>query len=148
MNRMLQYLNLLGIAALVVLCCAQWSANRRLNLQAIALEKTRIEQSATISEQEKTIKGYVADLDDFRQRLELSEAAFKEVEQKLTTITAERDQLKTDLDKWIAAVAQRDVALKQADNQIEKIIAERNDAISKFNDLANRYNAMAKSNGK
>lgn len=151
MNRFLQYFNLLGIIAVVGLCCVQWKVNRKLNLHTIDLEQTRIEQQAKIAEQDKTIKGQAADLDDFRHRLELSEAALKEAEDKYTVLAAERDQLvkerdqlKAALDQWTAAVAQRDAALKQAGDQITKLIADRNDAIAKFNDLANRYNALVK----
>ena len=137
MNRSLQFLNFAGILALTVLCCFQWRTNRQLNLRAIDLEKTRLVQSAKIVEQDKTIKGYVADLDDFRKRLELAESALKEVEDKLSVITTERDQLKAALDKWIAAVAQRD-------EQLQKLATERNDAVAKFNDLANKNNAAVK----
>src|SRR5689334_3303526 len=143
MNRALQILNLLGVLALAGLCCVQWQANRQANLRAIELERTRLELSAKIEEQDKTIKGYVADLDDFRQRLTLSEAALKESQEKFAALAAERDkliaerdQLKTALDKWTAALAERDAALKRADQQIQKLTGERNDAVSKFNDLA------------
>ena len=56
MNRSLQYANLLVVAALAVLCVMQWNANRRVNLEAGALEKTRIEQAAQIEQQEKIRK--------------------------------------------------------------------------------------------
>jgi chromosome segregation ATPase len=144
MTRFFQYLNFIGVLALIGLCCIQWRTNRQLNLQAIDLEKTRLQQTAQIAEQDKTIKGYAEDLEDFRRRLELSESAFKEVEQKLDAMTAERDRLKIELDKWIVAVAERDAALKQASEQMQKLIAARDDAIEKFNELAVRYNKIVK----
>jgi chromosome segregation ATPase len=150
-NRFLQYFNLLGIAALCLLCCLQWRTNRQLNLQINHLEQTGIEQQTQIDIQAKTIRGQTADLDDFRHRLELSEAALKESHDKFTALAAqrdqllaERDQLKSALDQWTAAVAQRDAVIKQANEQISKLTADRNDAIAKFNDLANRYNVLVK----
>ena len=104
-----------------------------------------------IADQDKTIKGYLADLDDLRQRLTLSEAALKDAEDKFNALAAERDklvverdQLKASLDKWTAAVAARDAALKQANEQLKSITDQRNDAVSKFNDLANKYNSIVK----
>ena len=44
----------------------------------------------------------------------------------------------------MAAVAQRDQALKQASSEFQKVANERNDAILKFNDLAGKYNAVVK----
>ncbi len=132
MTRYFQYFNFAGILILVALCCVQWRANRQVNLRAIGLEKIRLTQVQKISEQEKTIKGQAADLDDFRQRLELSEAALKESQQKFNALAIERDkliaernQLKTTLDTWKAAVAQRDAAIKQASEQIQKLATER-----------------------
>lgn len=158
MNRVLQYLNFLGVVTLAVLCAVQWRANLRLNQEADRLELTRQEQAAKIAEQEKTIKGYVADLDDFRVRLERSETALTETLAKLTAATTERDQLaaqrdqlltqrdqlKATLDKWVAAVKQRDQTLKQAGEQIQKLAKERNEAIVKFNELVGKYNALVK----
>ena len=151
MNRFLQYFNFIGIVALAVLCSAQWRTNRRLNLEIFDLEKIRLDQLAKINEQDKSIKGYVADLDELRQRLTLSESALKESQEKFAALAtdrdkviAERDALKTSLDKFTAAVAERDAALKQADEQIEKLAADRDDAVSKFNDLADKYNAVVK----
>ena len=142
MSRFLQILNLLGILALALLCSAQWRANRALNLDIIDREKQRLQRVAQIDEQAKSIKGYTADLDDFRQRITLSEAALKESEQKYhdlagqrDELAVERDQLKSSLDKFTAAVAERDAALKKAGEQIVSLSADRNDAIDKFNDL-------------
>lgn len=149
MSRVLQILNLLGVLALAGLCAQQWQVNRRLNLHAIDLEKTRLQQIAEIDEKNRTIKGYAADLDDFRQRLTLSEAALKESEEQFHRVAderdklvAERDQLKGALDKFKAALAERDAALSKASQQIQQLSADRNDAVKKFNDLAAKYNAI------
>lgn len=158
MSRVLICLNLLGVMALAVLCAVQWRINQRVNLEAIALDKTRLEHVAKISEQERAIQGYSADLEELRGRLTLSEAQQKQTEEKLLAMThernqlaaqrdqliAQRDQLKATLDKWIAAVAERDAALKQAGAEVQKIANERNDAVVKFNELAGKYNLLVK----
>jgi chromosome segregation ATPase len=150
-NRFLHYFNLLGIAGLCVLCCLQWERNRQSNLQVNHLEQTGIELQTQVANQDKTIRGQTADLDDFRHRLELAESALKESQDKFAVLAAqrdqllvERDQLKTALAQWSAAVAQRDAVIKAANEQIMKLTADRNDAIAKFNELANRYNVLVK----
>src|SRR5687767_12487479 len=102
MNRSLQYLNFLGILALAVLCVVQWRMNRRVNLEASALEKTRLEQAARLEDQDNTIKGYAADLDGFREQLARASLDLKETEASLAAaqreirqLNSERDQLRT-----------------------------------------------------
>ncbi|HZK79580.1 MAG TPA: hypothetical protein VFC46_00900 [Humisphaera sp.] len=145
------YFNMAGVMALAVLCAVQWQVNRRVNLQAIDLEKIRQEQVQKIAEQDRTIKGYIADLEDFRHRLEQSDAALRDAENKIATLGAERDaavaahdQLKATLEKWVAAVKERDETLNKANDEIRKLAAERNDAIVKFNELAGKYNSAIK----
>jgi chromosome segregation ATPase len=90
-------------------------------------------------------------LADVRQRLSLAEVDLKDAQDKLAAseqqcngLIAQRDQLKTTLDKWEAAIADRDRALKQAGDQIQTLTADRNQAVQKFNDLADKYNAVVK----
>ena len=133
MNRFLSIFNCLGVAVLAVLCAVQWQANSRLENNVEQLDKTRIEQSAKIAQQESTLKDDAADLEDLRQRLSMSESELK-------TAVTQAGQLKTALDKWKAA-------LKQAGEQIQKLAGERNEAIQKFNDLADKYNSLVKQMG-
>jgi chromosome segregation ATPase len=144
MNRVLQWLNFLGILALAGLCAVQWSINRRLNLATGALERTRIAQDQRISEQAKTITDQAADLDEFRTRVHLSEDALADAGKKLRSLQGERDQLAASLQQWKSAVAQRDAVIKQAAAEIQKALDDRNDAVKKFNDLATKYNALVK----
>jgi septal ring factor EnvC (AmiA/AmiB activator) len=144
MNRVLQWINLLGVLALAGLCAVQWSVNRRLNLTTQALERTRIEHEAKIAEQAKTIRNQAADLDEFRTRVRLSEDALADAEKKLQAMQSERDQLAASLEQWKAAVTQRDIVIKQAAAEIQKALDERDAAVKQFNDLATKYNAMVK----
>jgi len=121
----------------------QWRGNGRLQNDVIALEKTRMEQATKIDEQAKAIKGYLADLDELRERLRISEAALREAETKLAKMTDERDQLvaerdglradqeqlKATLAKWVEAVKARDELVKQAGEQVHKLAEERNEAV-------------------
>jgi septal ring factor EnvC (AmiA/AmiB activator) len=144
MNRLFSLFNFVGVAALCVLCCVQWQANSRLEANVEQLDQTRIEQSGKIAEQDRTLKNDAADLEDLRQRLSMSESALKTTIADRDRFGAENKQLKAALDKWIAAVKERDAAIKQAGDVIQKLAAERNDAIAKFNELADKYNALVK----
>ncbi|HEX4055905.1 MAG TPA: hypothetical protein VHX86_16700 [Tepidisphaeraceae bacterium] len=147
MNRFFLMFNFLGVVVLCVLCAVQWQTNSRLENNVEQLTNTRIEQSAKIAEQEVSLKNDAADLEDFRQRLSMSESELKTAIADRDRFANEDKQLKSALDKWIAAVAARDKALRQAGDQIQKLSNERNDAVQKFNDLVGKYNALV-SNGR
>jgi len=144
MMRIITGSNLVGVLILAVLCAVQWKSDSDLNHEVDRLRQLSADQSAKIDDQEKSLKQDAADLDDLRQRLAVSEDALKDAKDKLTAATAERDQLKAAVDKWTAAVATRDDAIKQADAQIQKLTADRDDAVKKFNDLADKYNDVVK----
>jgi chromosome segregation ATPase len=158
MNRFLQTFNFIGVLALVALCVLQWRAGQRANNEIDRLETIRLQQSAKIADQQKTLQENAADLDDFRNRLTISEAALKDSQTKLAdaladnarvtaerdAATAERDQLKANLDLWIAAVKARDEAIKKAADEIQSLAADKNDTITKYNDLVGKYNALVK----
>ncbi len=107
--------NFLGV---VVLCGAVLPFNGRQTAgwktDVAQLDQTRIEQSAKIAEQERTLKDDAADLEDLRQRLSMSESELKTAVADRDRFAAEGKQLKAALDKWMAAVKARDAALKQA----------------------------------
>jgi chromosome segregation ATPase len=144
MNRILGIFNFLGIMVLIVLSAAQWQHNSRLENNVQRLDKTRIDQAAKIADQEKALKDDATDLEDLRQRLSLSESELKSAIADRDRFAAEGKQLKIALDKWTNAVKERDAAIKQASDLIQKLAIERNDAITKFNALADKYNAIAK----
>jgi len=151
MNRALQYLNLVGVVAVGALCVTQWQVNRRANLEVIGLEKVRQGQSAKIEEQGRTLKGYALDLDSFREQLSRTAASLKETDSKLIVterqlqqLDLERQQLKTSVTNWAAAVTARDEQLRQINERLTKLAVDRNDAVEKFNDLAAKYNGVVK----
>ncbi len=149
MNRALPILNLLGVLLLAILCVVQWRTNRQVNLEAAELTRIRHEQAARLEEQGKTISGLTADLDGFRTRLQdastlaqETEAKLRPLEQEVRQLTQERDQLRGSVTNWAAAVAARDERLREFAAQIEELAAARNDAIGKFNALAERHNTV------
>lgn len=158
MNRFLAIFNFLGICFLIVLIALQWSANRREHQQITALQSTNQIQSAQIADQSRTIRGQLADLDDFRHRLEQANSDLSQTQQKLAAMTAQRDRLKTQnitliaeaahlqviLKQWAAAVSARDALIQKASAEIESLGQQRNDAILRFNALVAKYNALAK----
>lgn len=151
MNRSLQYANLIGVAALAVLCVFQWSLNRRVNLEASALEKTRLDLTAKVAEHEKTIKGQAADLDTFREQLTLATTSLKETETRLTKagreivqLESEREQLKISLTNWAAAVSARDERIKETNDRLKQLGDDLNASIRKFNELAETHGGLVK----
>ncbi|HXG46955.1 MAG TPA: hypothetical protein VNO52_04975 [Methylomirabilota bacterium] len=151
MNRFLQYANLAGVTALAVLCGFQWSLNRRLNLEANSLEKTRLNLIAKVTEHEQTIHGQAADLETFRAQLTLTTTSLKETEARLAgarrevaQLEAEREQLQTTVTNWAAAVAARDQRLREANARLKQLGEELSASIRKFNQLAETHGALVR----
>jgi chromosome segregation ATPase len=151
MNLSLQIINFTGVLALAALCVIQWRANRQVNLEANALEKTRIEHVAKLEEQEKLISGLTVDLDSFREQLAHANVRANQAESKLAAsertvlqLTTEGEQFKESVTNWANAVTARDEQLKIAAEQLQKLAADRNDALTKFNELAEKYNSAMK----
>jgi len=151
MNRALQYLNFFGVLALAALCTLQWQHDRRLNLQAIQLEKIHEAQQQKISDQEETARGLSADLMDFKQRFKLEHDDLEDTKKKLrknestvASLTAEREQLRESITNWTAAVSQRDALMKEANSRIEEVSTQLNASIVKYNELATNYNNVVK----
>lgn len=149
MNRFLHWFNFLGVLALAALCVAQWRMNRTLNLALNEHQKVSQQQAARLAEQERQIKGGAADLDSFRDKIAETSTAVKETEAKAAALdrlvkqlTNERDQLKTSVTNWAAAVTTRDERLKQSGVELAKLGNDRNDAVRKFNELAAQQNKL------
>lgn len=145
----LHFFNLFGVVVLVVLCAAQWYRDRRLNLDVNRLEKTRLEQAAKLTEQEQTAKATAADLAQFKEQFDKAHNELADALQKLRAtehltnqLTVERDQLKTSITNWSAAVTARDERLKEANTEIKQLGDELNASIHKFNELVTNYNAV------
>lgn len=149
MNRGLHYFNTAGVFALATLCWVQWQGNRHVNLEAGALERTRLAQTARLEEQGLSIQNLTTDLDHFREQLRQTTTSLEDAEQRVAIVerenhrlAAERNQLQTNITQWTAAVAQRDERLKEATVQLQQAIDERNNAVARFNKLAAIHNGV------
>ena len=149
MNRPLQVANLIGVGLLSVLCVVQWRANRQAHLNATALEKANRQLTIELSQQRDASKKLKADLEEFREKVTIfsgdahkTERRLTELEREAHTLRAERDQLKTSLASWTEAVAARDAKLKEAAELTQKLANERNETVLKFNELAEKHNAL------
>jgi HAMP domain-containing protein len=136
MIRFLSTFNFAGVLALAILCAVQWRTNSRLENRVRALDQLAADQQAKIAGQTQTLKEDAADLDDLHERLSLSEKQLDETLAKLRQREAEVSQLQITLKSWMEAVEARDAALKQAGQEIQQMAAQRNEAIQKYNDLA------------
>jgi chromosome segregation ATPase len=149
MNRLLEKLNLLGVLALVALCVVQWRINRAMHLELKSAQTLHQEQAKKISDHESTVRGQAADLETFRAQLTGTKAAEKDLRAKYSEseksnrqLVAERDQLKSSLGEWQAAVAARDEQLRAASTNLQALAIERDRAIEKHNEVAKRMNEL------
>jgi uncharacterized coiled-coil DUF342 family protein len=159
MNRFWHMVNFMGVIALVALCWVQWGENRTVSRRAVAAETSRAELQIKLQDAQHTIDADKKDLDEFRDRLtqaqkdiEKNKADLTEAVAQQETLRTERDlyhtnalALQTALEKWKAALAERENALNQANDAVVKIAADRNDAVKKLNALVTNYNTGIKS---
>src|ERR1700683_1420204 len=124
MNRLVTYFNFLGIVALAILCMIQWDANSRIYSQPHVTNRIRLEQAAKLNEQDATLNQNSTDLADLRQRLSLAASDLKDVSEKLDAANQKRDQLKSEVDKTVAACTARDQEIGQASDEIKKLAGE------------------------
>lgn len=151
MTRFLQWFNLVGVLALAALCVQQWRINRHLNHEFNEACKLCLSHSQNLGEKDRKLKNAAADLEVFRDQLTRATASLKEAEAKLAALdrqvkqlTNERDQLKTSVTNWAAAVTARDTQLKQAGADLKMLADDRNATVLKFNELAARQNDLVK----
>lgn len=149
MNRFLHGFNLVGVVVLALLCVQQWRVNRKMNLEILGLEKVRQEQADRVEKQTRSLQGLQADLDDFRSRLSQAHTAAREAEARLATQSetlsrqsVELEQLRTNMGRWEAAVAERDEIITTANQKMTDLARDRNAAVTQFNELVGRYNSV------
>jgi chromosome segregation ATPase len=147
MNRFLSVFNFAGVLLLAVLCVLQWEKNRSVELKLIGVEEVRDAQLSEIDAQGKAIKETMADLEEFRGRLMAAGISIQDAAAKaqadgaqIKVLQRQNETLKASLHEWTNAVESRDEAIKKAAGQLEKVSADRNGAILKFNGLAEKYN--------
>jgi len=140
MRRSLQYANLFGVIALVVVCLLQWQADRRLNLELRRYDQQRNDQAVKIQGLENNLNGLNEDLTQFKGSLTDEHAARLAAEQKLRTTEHDRAQLAQEsaqlrgaVSNWVNAVSIRDERLKTANERIQEQGDKLNASILRFN---------------
>lgn len=155
MNRRLQFVNLIGVLVLALVCVLQWRRDRALNLELNRNEKTRLEQQGKLAEQEKNLRGLTDDLALFKEQLGRAQAEGGEDRKQLAKLEREnqllaavRDQLQENVTNWSNAVSTRDQLIAGANENIQTLndrtralTEQLNASIQKLNELATNYNA-------
>ena len=128
MKNRLHLINLLGVLVLAALCAAQWQRDRQLNLELNRAEKARLEQQRDLGEKEKAIRALGEDLAHFKEQFRDAhtnsaglEIALRKSERENLQLQSERDQLKSSVTNWVAAMAARDERLKEAQHQAREL---------------------------
>ncbi|HEU5080487.1 MAG TPA: hypothetical protein VFT72_14850 [Opitutaceae bacterium] len=149
MNRTLQYLNTVGVAALIAICLWQWRGLRDEQQRNASLDLAQRELNAKFEEQTRVLNGKTADLDDFRARLDkaagdLSDtrAKLEKTEQRAAQLEQEKSQLTDNLAVWKTAVEERDARIQEANTKIVGLSDRLNESIKKFNALVSDYNEV------
>src|SRR5208282_5534488 len=145
----LLYLCVLGIFALAVVCYVQLQTKNWQHNQIEQLNIAMGQKQAIITDRQKTLRDKDSQIDDLNNKLSISDKNIADAETKFAKLADERDQIAgerdkvvSELQKWQDAVAQRDAALKIANNNIAALTADRNDAVQNYNDVAKQYNDL------
>lgn len=145
MKRAFPILNFLGVAALTTLCGFQWASHHQTAQYAQSLQTRLKDQSSRVDSQSRSIEGLTRDLDALRreldsmsQRTTQSDATNRSLERTLVLLQAENATLKESITHWTHAIQIRDERLREFNRQLESLAAERDAAITKYNDLAKR----------
>ncbi len=149
MSTPLSWINLGGVAVLAGLCVVQWSVNRRIELDRLALEKVRVEHEGRLAEQTRRLAGQTADLESFRRHVieanaavRTNEARFNALERELDALRGERDHLRTSMTNWMIAVRERDEHLGRAAGELKRVVEERDAMVARVNELGGRHNKL------
>ena len=149
MNRSLQYVNLLGVMLLTGLCVFQWKTDQSLHFELRRLDRTRVEQSEKIVEQQQEMEGLSRDIGIIKDQFTTIHSNFLNARKELAAtelenarLKGEGEQLRSNNVAWKNAVALRDERLAETARQLLSVTEKANDSIRKFNDLATNYNAV------
>lgn len=138
MNRLLPWLNLGGVLALGLLCGVQWHQNWRLTLRRAELEQRAHLQSQSLADQAQRLDRAAADIAELRTAAESNSLARVQLDAAKAAnhrLAAERDQLRTSLQRWTTALEERDHALESAHARIGELTRRLNETIGTPSEL-------------
>jgi chromosome segregation ATPase len=139
MPRGLVLLNTTGVFVLAVLVAVQWWDNRAEHERFMTENHARQEAESQLSDTKKRVASLEGDVErlkaglaDAQKAADEASTARTKLEGDLKVMTAERDQLKTELAKWQAAVKDRDGRIATLSAQLRETRAKLDEAVQRL----------------
>jgi chromosome segregation ATPase len=163
MKNLLQNLLVILAFGLCLLCAWQWYVQTQLHIQGETLQKTIFKEEAEIQVLTNSIKNSDAEIaglstrvNELKQAAMTNEQAALEQKREIVRLTKSSEVLSNEIGQYKVIVDKLEAKLKEAAEGIEKqnesfkkLLAERDEAIQKYNDsmkdrnaLAEKYNAL------
>ena len=147
--KVLRWLNLLGVLILAGLCVTQWFRMRDQDREIDSRKRAADVLEARLAEQDRRLEATLADLESMKsqaiRQLAIDAAdrrTLEESQRNLQQATYERDQLRSAVSNWTAAVSARDLNLQQMDRAVRNLTNELAAAVQRHNQLATNYNRV------
>lgn len=146
-GRGLRLFNAVGVLLLFVVCMAQWHSIHRRDARLQTLESARVELAGALGGATNTLaqlQVQLAALEALNEtngrRATVAESRVTELERGLHEGAVSQRGLQDQLAAWKKGVEERDQRLKALSEQIPSLVAERDAAIRRFNDLVRQHN--------
>jgi chromosome segregation ATPase len=157
MKNLLQNLLVLLSLGLCALCAWQWYVQTQLHIQGETLQKTIFKQAAEIQGYTNSIKNMDAEIaglstrvNQLKQSAMTNEQAALEQKREIIRLNKSSEVLSNEIGQYKVIVDKLEAKLKEAADGIEKqnesfkkLVAERDEAIQKYNDSIKERNALA-----
>ncbi len=139
MPRGLILLNTIGVFVLATLAAVQWWDNRAEHARFLDENRTRQAAESELAETKKRVASLEGDVErlkaglaDAQKAADEASTARAKLEIDLKAMTAERDQLKTELAKWQAAVKDRDARIATISAQLRETRLRLDEAVQRL----------------
>jgi chromosome segregation ATPase len=163
MKNFLQNALILLAMGLCVLCAWQWYVQTLLHSEGEALQKTIFRQASEIqgytnslNNMNSEIAGLSSRINELKQTAMTNEQSASEQKREILRLRADGEAMTNEIGQYKNVVDKLEAKLKEASEGIEKqndairkLVAERDDAIKRYNDgmkdrnaLAEKYNAL------
>ena len=157
MKNLLQNLLVFLSFGLCVLCAWQWYIQTLLHSQGEALQRTIFKQEAEIQVFTNSLKNSDAEIaglstrvNELKQAAMTNEQAALEQKREIVRLNKSSEVLSNEISQYKVIVDKLEAKLKEASEGIEKqneafkkLLAERDEAIQKYNDSMKERNALA-----
>jgi chromosome segregation ATPase len=157
MKNLLQNLLVILAFGLCALCAWQWYVQTQLHLQGETLQKTIFKDEAEIQVLTNSVKNSDAEIaglstrvNELKQAAMTNEQAALQQKREIVRLTKSSEVLSNEIGQYKVIVDKLEAKLKEAGEGIEKqnesfkkLLAERDEAIQKYNDSMKDRNALA-----